>query len=751
MEKLLEHIAGIQGKGSFCTAGILDTCMPGIRIKGYGEISLPLQEKEIQNMEKYFSDAPYGKGAETLLDKNVRSTKELDPDRFSVNNPEWKISMDKAVSEIAARLGLGKSKITYSLYKLLLYTEGDFFLPHRDTEKEDRMFGTMVVALPSVHTGGDLMIKHDDQTEKISFSSRKYQYKAGYAAFYADCEHEVKKIKKGARICLIYNLKMEDCIVQPDLQSLNYQSVQAEALLRKSKMKTDKAFLLLKHQYTEKNFSKNALKNSDILKTEILFQAALKTGYSAHLALVTLNKIHNLESDYNEYFDEENDEVGGMIDSVLAARCWFDSEGRSVPFGEMYLEESEVFSSEPFGAGEADEKVKNEYTGNAGATVDLWYRKAAVALWKKKDHFSVLAKSLSIDASVPLLFKYVKHRSSQFEKKDLISFADEIIGQWKPDVYWDSTALLNQMLGILNILSDADLTKRFFRKVLSVEYRRSSAKIISESLYHHGIEKFQTELKLFVKADAERLKTDFPEILFCIVQSAANSPKGLRICRDLSKEFLSALSETDRKISEKNEKRKGEFREENFELGGVEIFSPDGIHSVILSFIFLDSEEFMEKIVSHFVKYPKIYSAEKLLAPTLLRIEKPVFKKSDSLQRLGKYCIEILKEKAVSPKEPSDWKQNTVILCSCRDCQSLNQFMKDPDLKILKISVSKDRRSHLHRQMENYNCNMTHITDRRTSPETLVFTKTTGEFDRKMKTAEANQKLLKALKKKIKH
>lgn len=50
---------------------------------------------------------------------------------------------------------------SHSLYKmLLLYEEGGHFKKHRDTEKEANMFGTLVVALPSQHEGGDLVITH---------------------------------------------------------------------------------------------------------------------------------------------------------------------------------------------------------------------------------------------------------------------------------------------------------------------------------------------------------------------------------------------------------------------------------------------------------------------------------------------------------------------------------------------------------------------------------------------------------------
>ena len=33
-------------------------------------------------------------------------------------------------------------------------------------------------------------------------------FRIQYAAFYADCEHEVRPLKKGYRLCLVYNLTL---------------------------------------------------------------------------------------------------------------------------------------------------------------------------------------------------------------------------------------------------------------------------------------------------------------------------------------------------------------------------------------------------------------------------------------------------------------------------------------------------------------------------------------------------------------
>ena len=68
------------------------------------------------------------------------------------------------------------------------------------------MFATLVVCLPSRHTGGMLVVRHEDQTKKIDFGGEQSEFETQYAAFYADCQHEVKPVTAGYRICLVYNL-----------------------------------------------------------------------------------------------------------------------------------------------------------------------------------------------------------------------------------------------------------------------------------------------------------------------------------------------------------------------------------------------------------------------------------------------------------------------------------------------------------------------------------------------------------------
>lgn len=205
MEKLLDILEKIEKPGDFCTFGIIDPCFPGLEIDNVGRIGFPLSTDQAKKIIKQCSQAPYGKGEKTIVDTKVRSTWQLEPEQVQLKNPEWDVKIEQAVKNIQEQFGLDKRKISSVLYKCLLYEKGDFFDVHRDSEKEENMFATLVVVLPSDHKGGELLIYHDGQTEKFS-SYQNSLYNIQYAAFYADCNHEVKPITDGYRLCLIYNL-----------------------------------------------------------------------------------------------------------------------------------------------------------------------------------------------------------------------------------------------------------------------------------------------------------------------------------------------------------------------------------------------------------------------------------------------------------------------------------------------------------------------------------------------------------------
>ncbi|MCD0453780.1 2OG-Fe(II) oxygenase [Actinocorallia sp. API 0066] len=117
---------------------------------------------------------------------------------------EWTEAFDSALAVIRDGLGLpAHCELIPDLHSMLVYETGQFFVTHQDSEKDDAMVGSLVVTLPSAHTGGELVIEHLGETAEY----RGSKVAVSLVAFYADCRHQVLPVKTGNRITLTYNAR----------------------------------------------------------------------------------------------------------------------------------------------------------------------------------------------------------------------------------------------------------------------------------------------------------------------------------------------------------------------------------------------------------------------------------------------------------------------------------------------------------------------------------------------------------------
>lgn len=98
--------------------------------------------------------------------------------------------------------------LSAQLYKLNVHQPGDFFKAHLDTPRSGSMVGTLVVCLPRAHTGGQLVVQHQDSTAKYDWGSQLDGSTRilHWAFFFSDVRHEILPITSGTRLTLTYNL-----------------------------------------------------------------------------------------------------------------------------------------------------------------------------------------------------------------------------------------------------------------------------------------------------------------------------------------------------------------------------------------------------------------------------------------------------------------------------------------------------------------------------------------------------------------
>jgi len=144
---------------SFATSGMVEA-LPELHVAGLGDVILPFRPSTLSKLACLGTQAPYGRGEDTIYDERVRRACQLPADACEFSNA-WKAELARIIALVEADLGVSSGLLVPDLYKLLVYETGGFFLPHRDTEKAPGMVATLIIALPSPHEGGSLRVSHD--------------------------------------------------------------------------------------------------------------------------------------------------------------------------------------------------------------------------------------------------------------------------------------------------------------------------------------------------------------------------------------------------------------------------------------------------------------------------------------------------------------------------------------------------------------------------------------------------------------
>ena len=79
----------------------------------------------------------------------------------------------------------------------------------------------------------------------------------------------------------------------------------------------------------------------------------------------------------------------------------------------------------------------------------------------------------------------------------------------------------------------------------------------------------------------------------------------------------------------------------------------------------------------------------------------------------------------------ANWTRDAKIDCQCADCRELAQFLLNPTEQVHRFPRRKDLRQHLHNQINLHRLDLTHVTLRTGSPQTLLCTKNQATYERR--------------------
>lgn len=754
-QKLVETLGKIDRPGSFSSHGSLSPVLPGLEILGVGAVSFPLAAGQAEEIKQHFMQAPYGKGEQTLVDTNVRQVWRMTPDRFQLTNPEWQEFLMRILKTVEEELGLEDHKLESHLYNLLLYEKGSFFLPHRDGEKLDRMVATLVVALPSAFQGGELIIRHEGQQKTIDFGSQKNcPFQTHYVAFYADCEHEVKPLREGYRLCLVYNLTLTSKKMIAAPRNLEHIDTVA-SLLREWSLKSNdspiKLAIMLDHQYSQDGLAWDILKGVDRTKAHIVREAARKAHFQVHLAQLTFWEQGSAEysgerrghwyNDDDDYDGHGNYTMEDVIDSSLTAEHWMDDEGHRLELDPMIVEEDEVVPEGVLTDVEPEEDVEG-FTGNEGITLERWYRHAAIFLWPAERHFEVLCNCSTKSAITALNLLARQWQNGNLAEQPLLKaqcleFATRIIEKWDSSPHFESADVTEpcQFVPALELLGNLNLLQAFLSEVMprdaSVELTASFIELLNKYGWSNFSKRFES---IFQSATLKSLRRNSRLLkLLCLTELPLDEERR-QLCVSLGQKLVSALATID--------KAKDDWQTEKLKRTLVLV-------ELVQSLIAIEDFAGLSELTAYTLSNPQRYSLQPVLVQTLLNLKDWLPEHSKQLCAVTEWISACLKHlealTAQIPQEPSDFKREAEISCRCADCKELIEFLKNPGEKVHRFSVRKDRRQHLHQIIEKHNCDTDHVTERKGSPQTLVCTKNINSFQRNLKKYLEDKENLAAL------
>ncbi|TVR57914.1 MAG: 2OG-Fe(II) oxygenase, partial [Candidatus Competibacteraceae bacterium] len=726
--ELTELLDGVQRPGDFYATGLVELFMPSLEVEGVGPIALPLLPVQAEQLIAVAEQAPYGRGEETLVDTAVRRTWQIDAARVRIGGRHWSGDLEAIVRRAAEGLGVTQPVVA-ELYKMLVYDRGSFFVSHRDTEKAPGMFATLIIVLPSHYTGGELLVRHRDREARLDLRGPEPSAVA-FAAFYADCVHEIRPITAGCRLTLVYNLLRPGKDRLPEPPSYEAEQAAVVDLLRRwvadkespEDDSPEKLIYPLEHAYTPAALAFDALKGADAAAASVLVPAAEQADCDLHLALVSIEESGGAEytggyygsrrrrGSYDDDSDDDDDfEIIEVYDRSATLTEWRRPDGSPTALGTFPFEETELCPPDAFDDLEPDEQHFHEATGNEGASFERTYRRAGLVLWPRERRLVVL-NQVGLSATLPHLSELAQRwvESGEGPESPLWRQAHELagymLGTWsRHEHHWptDAESAETRMLALLKQLRDAARLDAFLADVAAAgAYRQDDNPALVEAL---GL------------LPPARAAESIERII------TGNAAKALGACGDLLARCAAVARETGRTADLLPAAR---ALVEALPGDPARPPSPDswrrppsvapGFVVDLLAALGQIDAALADRAADHILAWPATYGLDTVLVPaTRMLTERAATRDEAAVRRLRDASLAHLRARIAEPLEPPrDWTRASTLPCQCPHCGELSRFLADPDRKVWKFKAAEPARVHVEGSIQHAGCDLDRATER---------------------------------------
>jgi len=737
-----------------------------LAVDGVGDIPLPLSTAQAKALAEVARPAPFGLGKRTLRDPKVRNVGEIARSRVRIDRRRWKRHLTPALEDIRAQLGLPDGTLEARLHKLLVYGKGQFFLPHRDTERDDDMLGTLVVVLPSAHRGGTLVVEHKGEARRFVAPRANAAPALTLLAFYADCLHEVRPVTAGTRVVLSYQLHFTS--VTPDApprvtheEGLNALVGAVGGLFDESakvpvgRFRSDRAeklVCLLDHEYSSRSLSWSRLKGGDVDRALALRYAALALDLRPWLALVTVDETWDAwEEEYGGGGDDDY-ELNDLIERGARLEDWLGVGDERPDFPSLHAWESELCRIEVLDGAEPDHQEFEGYTGNYGNTLERSYRRSAIVLWPAREHHRVL-----LDMGPGTLLRELLRATAGGDEDEIVAARQTVLAtleDWFPhepstngDTFADALALcprLDDTALAVEILSRFRLVAieprslpallalgarhgPEFRRALVARWTGTSSPIEkrpSSTSTAESAARPRRHAERFAVSPGQQVAWLGTFATFC--EQARDTHDG--VWADVLPALFEHLHAQLRAVHAVLHDTRTPSRREaavDREVAGLvalleatRALGDPAAGVAVLDALREDLDDYEPDVTVRVVEHLASLS-------TASRDERV----ADSLLVLRRRTADVLRAAlARSARVDDDWRIDAELDCACEDCQRLASFLGAREQRSLDLPLAAARRGHLHRKIDERELPVSHETRRQGRPYVLQLRKLPALF-----------------------
>ena len=717
-----------------------------LAVEGFGPVAFPVTAANARKLASLAQPARFGRGEQTLTDRDVRDTWEIPKHlvRATWDAATWQV----VLATVHDKLGLPPTaELTADLHSFLVYEPGQFFVTHQDTEKDDSMIGTLVVTLPSRHTGGELV---------VGLGNEQRAYHAvtpalSVVAFYADCRHEVRKVRSGCRITLTYNLLLHGDTSHPRQEGDDANVAELTELLHEHfctpvrkyhdgpAITLSRLVYVLDHEYTPRALGWRRLKGADAHIAARLRAAADSAGCEAILALADVKTTHSAtgpEADYRhrdwdddavEYEGHEQEfDIEELIESSTTLTHWTRPDGRGLKKISLPVRAAEVYEYVATDTLAPYSSKYEGYMGNFGNTLDRWYHRAAIVVWPRDKSFANRAEATPAWALDELAT--MPATEARTAASVLWPFWSTLIAEKNSD---EVGTLFGRALLAAQAVADPDTAKRLLRpfgiESVTDEHVGPLGSLVSGYGEQWSADLFLT---LFGQRRGGQVRTQWvadrlPGVCQGLLTAGRDGEAAAHRLLD------AAWKSTAKEIAEGLTVSTPSHRNSRLNELGNPLSSLLRAASAINAATIRDT-------VCGFIRdqQPAVVVLE-------LAALRAAAQGDAGFADLAADCAARLRARLARPRRADgDWSIALPPGCTCDLCGKLRAFLADKSRRAMDWKLAKERRQHVHSRIDGAELSVTHVTRRQGSPYTLVLNKTDALFSREHEARARYEKYL---------